>query len=418
MKIKLSRFLLEMLFINVIIGFPFISSIPDFIGEQSRLVTVPYRAIILLLSLLTLSVFYIYRKRIISYQFIFIYFLIWSMMFVRLYWDLEIKQISTIIEPSYYFTFGFGAIFIPSLVFLFRIEEDSLIRIYKWSLYGMFFSAVANLFAGLVHIQNITSASVDISRISSNVFSPITYGYLGVTLIILAISNFPKPGKLFDISFRILSMLLGIVIVSVSGSRGPLVALIVCLLLFILTQVNTRRRFVFFFLAIILVITMYIIMINIQEVSSFRPLSRIDSLTNLSADISFENRIKRYKLAINQFLLSPILGNSLVIAETKDYPHNIIIEAFMSLGVVGAFLLIAIILKSIKSAFFVLKTKTSIWVSLIYIQFLIGAMVSGSLFTNTDFWFWSIIIISVNSSLKLSKGQKTSTHSISHGIIS
>jgi len=407
MKTNYSYYITKLLYINAITGFPVIAIVPDIIKQPSQTITVAYRGLTLFLTILSIAVAYKERK---TYQFTIFsiaHLIFWCMIFIRFFLDLEIYQIQTMIPRNYYWSFGLVGIFVPTIAFLILLDEPTigkfLKEVHSVSTFGMFSAVVLNTFVALFVSPMNSLAQLNIWRISSSVLSSISLGHLGVTLIILAVTNFPQQKLSLAVCFRVLCILAGISILALSGSRGPVLALLICIIILILSQSSIKSKLIFLFIALIMGYLIYFFMVTVEENTTYRTLSRYTTISDINSDESSANRLSRFSLALDQFVKSPIWGDSMVVRETLDYPHNLVIEAFMALGVIGGLILIFLILKSVLSALSLLRYHNTLWVGLLYFQFLTGAFVSGSMFLDANFWYWSIIVVTVSVSIEQAK---------------
>jgi len=98
-----------------------------------------------------------------------------------------------------------------------------------------------------------------------------------------------------------------------------------------------------------------------------------------------------------QFDGSPLLGNSFVQSTLRFYPHNAFIEAMMTTGIVGLVLLTITILIGSVSAFRTLKDPSLRWLGLLFVQQVIGAQTSGSLYFTQPFWAMLLIVMAADA---------------------
>jgi len=191
--------------------------------------------------------------------------------------------------------------------------------------------------------------------------------------------------KLFLIVISLLNLIL-------SGSRGPLFSLIIITLL-IYIQGNKSIFFlllkvsIFVFLIFILLVRKY--NINLQDLNYIQRIYSNDELTFIKDD----NRKVLYNSAYTQFLRNPIFGDKYYEEITKTYPHNIFLEILMSTGIFGLFFFILhlftilfIYVKNLK-----IKNEYSFLV-LITIFYLLCSLFSSSIWGNLEFFIFSSLL--------------------------
>lgn len=401
--------------LNIVFGFQFISVFPDLFNQSTRENTIPYRIFTLSISILAILLFLNRRHRIFEKNFFIQYLFFWALIFFRLFYDLEIRNIQTSINADYYWMFAFGGIFIPTLVLFFNIPSLQFKRIHSLGLLGLLVTCILNIFVAIFVSPNSTNLPLLNSYgLSTHVLSPITYGQTGVTLILFATTNFPNKNRTKELIYRILCIILGLLMVAFSSSRGPIISLLICFSAMIITRSNIQNKFMVFALLIFLGLSLYFVSAKIEENTSIAPLTRFSKMIEINDDLSISNRLIRYEYSINQFMNNPLIGDSMVVFETGDYPHNILIEVLLAFGIFGEILFLIITFKSMKSAYFLLRRTNIGWIGLVYIQFFVGALFSGSLFTNGNFWFWTVLSIITYKNFSINKYKGTESICAKH----
>jgi O-antigen ligase len=116
-------------------------------------------------------------------------------------------------------------------------------------------------------------------------------------------------------------------------------------------------------------------------------ISLIERFTDTLEDVAAQERIAMVYGAWTQFTEHPVLGSHFVELRFYTYPHNIIVESLMATGIVGAALLLANLAAAILAALRLIAASPSLaWIGLIYLQYVVNSMVSGSLYFDTTFW--------------------------------
>ena len=99
--------------------------------------------------------------------------------------------------------------------------------------------------------------------------------------------------------------------------------------------------------------------------------------------------------AWNDFLTSPIIGNHFVGSYDNFYPHNIILEVMMSLGVVGLFIFLRIILRvyiNFRNVFTGKFNTQTLHLFLFGLCFILISLTSGSIVASPEFWAFFILL--------------------------
>lgn len=222
-------------------------------------------------------------------------------------------------------------------------------------------------------------------------FNSLNLGYWGFTASVLNlfVIYFDTKGNLFFNKF-ILAPLFFITVLY-AGSRGPLIYLALVIGLFFLYSGFFKRykwkiRFLFFLISLFLIIGYDLILDLISVINpiiSERLLSTIES-----ADIS--GRDGAYEIGMNQFLSSPFFGDYFVLTSgplAGLYPHNILIEALMTFGIIGSIPLFYLFIIGIKKGFYLLKmNQQQSWVFLIFLSLFLKGMSTWNLYGSDELW--------------------------------
>lgn len=189
----------------------------------------------------------------------------------------------------------------------------------------------------------------------------------------------------YKIKFRVLFSLLFLGMAMMTGSRGPIVSIILVILIyFMLNFKKLFRRFM-----IILSIFIALVMTSIQFLENIRPIVRIFS--NLTYKSLEDNpRILLFKDSINMILEYPFgvgCGNfsaysntKLFFTKMKAYPHNLFLEVFNEYGIMCGLLFLFFIIISLYKGYKSILINKSRYSELFFylsIYLLVNSMFSG-----------------------------------------
>lgn len=360
-------------------GFQLISNIPEAIGVlNSRIVSIPYRFVYFVICILTLLHFRweIKFNRLFLPVFLFIF-----LYFIRSFYDTIFKfsEVASIAVEFWLFAFIIG--FFPMLPFLYKMNLKT-IEFSKKALFVI--TTIINIISFKSNYFAIADEKMGARLYGNELINPITYGQSGVVLVILCLTLFQDPK--FKLKIILLPILaIALMNVALAGSRGPMIELTLTFLLFIIFNFKKIGSFKISVLIISLIgaafyFSNYIVFFN----------TAIDRLseTGLNKGSESEQRYYLFKDAIEQFFNNPIFGYQAI----GVYPHNLIFEAFLSLGILGGLLFIYIIVISIYFSISLIKTSTTNWIGLIFMMYIISTFVSGALWNS--FEFWSLLALS------------------------
>jgi hypothetical protein len=421
-------FLERFLFGFGLFGYGCISS---FISESavSRNVTIPYRVIILLLSLIIIfvNVFNITVRSKKEYQlnseehhvnnqgknpkfywipkYILICFvLVYSFKLL----EYTVYDASVLVKnPEEYQLYWFGVCLIPALSFLTVKYCQS--QKYLFSAYiFIYFSSLISVFS-----LNKSNSLIDVGRFSREGFNPISLGSDGISLVILSIFIFTMNKNTLN-NKRVLyficffGIFLGSFIAFLSGSKGPILSLFICLIINLMFAKYNHESFfnkkiiTGYIILIPLIVLLIVIITNIDQ-TQLALLNRIYSSFE-ARDASTLERVNLIDEAIPLIMSKPIFGNSIEVPGEK-YVHNLIIDSFLSTGISGGLFFTFIYVYGIVKSIRILKNHYSEWgwLGMIYIQYSVAILMSGSLYASNGFWYLIFCLVG----LKMNGKKKT-----------
>lgn len=210
-------------------------------------------------------------------------------------------------------------------------------------------------------------------RLSFSALNAITVGYTGLFTIIGAAALWPRVNS----STRLLLvplMVLGAITMVQAASRGPIVAAFACIAAVAMAK---RKWYVFaIFLAAAVYGADYAAGANFEIIERFQ---------DLAGDRSANERLLLQTLSIELALASPILGHAYVETYTFFYPHNLLIESGLALGLVGFGMMLFF---QIQFLLFVrqLLREGHLLLPMLLLTALVNANLSASIWGAADFW--------------------------------
>jgi hypothetical protein len=393
-------------FCFVLFGYSFVAV---FVTEtkQSQALTIPYRAVVLLISLYFLYIkfsqksidpidkfldsktYFKSRESIRIFPLIAAFCTIYLFRFFN---DIHGENLA-LGKPDYYFSFLFLICWIPCIIFL-MID----MKRYREYLYGIQLSLFSFAIIMLFRLSALKKSVfyVQQGRLSSEALNPILLGGTSGALIIISVYILLQPKNKLDNSLiKILpypSIALGLYFLLSAASRGPIISTIVCLIILFMSS-GKKLLYVGFpaITAGFFIVVNYVL--PMLQGDGVVKLDRVLSVGDASSDE------RRDFIGMSIKLISENWHNTLfgygVELPKYGYPHNIILESFLSTGVIGGciFTLICIVVL-FRAIDLVLSQDPWGWVGILYVQTLILAMLSGSLYASSPFWY---LLFAVNS---------------------
>lgn len=365
-----------LIFLLMFFGYPLFSSIATILDLANKLVVVPYRSIVLLLSLFVIAPL-IYRR----FQFSFytvVLIVFWLYYFLRLIVDGVLSPWMFESKPLFeYWLFALGVTLLPSLAVCFALKIIDEKQLSAW---GVRFGFVAFIFCfySYFHFVGYDSSKVISSRYETDSLNPISFGHMCVSLAIFSAYSFCFSGGVGRF-FPALVFILSLVGIVLAGSRGPMLSFVGVLgcVVFILSR---KTLLLLFFL---------LVFFSIQLFVFFHDLAIFDRFSN-----GFFNDAARSGLmyeAVGNIFENLFLGAG--VAPMESYPHNFLLESFMILGVGGGALFLLILASCVALSFVNIAFGRLRLISLLYIQYSLYVMVSGSLHEVAVFWVLTFIIL-------------------------
>jgi O-antigen ligase len=372
--------------------------------ETPQSITIPFRLLSLFVSILTIWLNFNKKSKI--NIFIRILLLFWFMYITKLFTVISLTETTaaSFLSNKYqYYMYAIGTVFIPLISIIYSYQNINIKKLF-WSI---FFSGLIILTLSLVsNIMRGKMINTDISTIrqSGNLaLGTISYGHIAITIALLSIYvilfiNINLYIKILCVPVLCVSLYISFL----AGSRSPIVAFIFTLIILLFSR---QRNFYKGTLSVIILVLFLVVFENIiyETIEELSPIMYVRLEAALAGDSSARNLL--YTNAWNQFLDSPF-GNDFVLVSGYGkgmYPHNLILESLISLGIMGGVIIIILLVKSIsKSIILFKKKKAESFLAVIFLQYVILYMFSYSLYSaNILFCLMSYILMNNNKTLTI-----------------
>lgn len=372
-----------------VVGYPIIAAAVEFLNLDSRTLTIPFRAILAFSSAIAVLGFLLRRPRFRLSIFWLAWFSFWAIYLARLLLDGRLNPDALQLPEWEYWVYAVGVSMLPAMAVGTRggISDDAR-TMNRLILAGI---AAILLTMAVLHVNyglDLSSLSSAFLRAETETLNPIALGHLAATCIIVSLCGLlaKQTGrtKWFPIYFA--ALFFGVLGLIMSGSRGPVLSLVV---VFAVALIRTKLIFKLV-MGLIAIGAVVAVAIN-PSMLDFYFVERVT--TQMWED---STRIGLLAEAIGLITEHPIMGNG--VDPMPVYPHNIIIEAFMVGGVVLGLLTIVLIgttaIKVIQNGN---VTLPGAWIPLLFIQYVVAAMVSGSLYIVAPMWILMAATVSMNA---------------------
>ena len=245
----------------------------------------------------------------------------------------------------------------------------------------------------------------------------ISYGHYGLTLLLISIYVWVFSDSKWLKLLMFACAFLGTSGIVLSGSRSPIIALVVCVLLFFVS----RYRKWYYIIPLILLLYLFSdqiakLMFTFNDWLSSNGIHSFNRVVESlfgnggSIDDVSSGRTKIYKKALEYITENPFLGYGYLLPD-KSYVHNIFIENFMALGFFGGSLFVIINIAALKRCIYVLRhnPKDSIF-AILFVQYLIYGLFSRTTIAIAPYWLFMFLVFNIYDKMRYEHGIRNNTH--------
>ncbi len=364
------------LFALTLIGYPIFGLLSSLLNVDSTSTSIAFRVGVVVLALLLLLNSLLTHRWWRQQRWLLAF---WALYGARLVWDGIIAGQPGVPEALVFYTL---AVLLPCTALgmnAAKFEERRALRLMILLGGTVCVGAVAMHTFGLGQARRLSDLT---DRLFFEALNPISLGHAAVTTLIAVLCITRQRPNRTMLSFSLVVAAAAGACVVLSGSRGPMLALAVCVMLF----AAAARRWVWLALVLLVLLPQ---MLN----SDAELWQRFSTVTE---DASALERLLLQGNAIQQFLAQPLLGSAYVELEFKEYPHNLIIETGMALGVLGLTLFLTIAIQALRVAAKQLR-RGHLLVPLLFAQYLIGAQFSGAIWGASALWACTALLLGWSS---------------------
>jgi O-antigen ligase len=351
-----------LLFACALFGYPVIGSVISLLQIDSRSLSVPFRIAVALFSvyvILTSRRLKIDRLRQVM-------LLIWFLYIIRLLHDLLIPNLE---GSDYALQFFIVSSVLPGLALMKS-------QVYEWRRFALIAFVVAGagaligMFGAIIGGADVQEGAVA-GRLSLTAVNPVSLGNEATSAILCGLVMWRGA----TIRYRlVLACIFGLIFLCLllTGSKGPVLQLILCVGLWALSR-GRALRMALVALPLLVWVT----------VSTENPLSA--RLEQSSDDTSTLDRVSMINDSLDQIAGSPLIGSAFVELNSGFYPHNVFVEAGLAFGVPIALVFTGLMFVGAYRAWKALKTDYDL-LGLLFFQGLLDAAIAGSLYGMTLLW--------------------------------
>ena len=366
-------------------------------NSQSRLFTVPVRLLTVVIGIIIIS-----KQRTILQKdrlFAFLCIYVFAYYLTRMVYDLNFQGFHYFMGSSEYYLYTISHFGLP-LFFMtatFSLEAWQKSKHYVLKA-AVFVSVLGFIFyrerfaQGYGRLKGVDEEDIILSPLAISYVCLVPLAYYSFELLK---GNFTKKKLLTSLVYISLSML-G---VFMGASRGSILAYILVIVILSLAK-GYKARLLVFTGILALILPVVVSLSNDFGSSLFdRVLHTVDETK--TGKYLENDRPYLWKNAIENFSNSPILGDLIENRGIGHHPHNIIIEAFMAMGVLGGIPFVILLGLVFKYLFYIAKrTNTFDWLLIFFLLSFSQNMVSGSIWSAVWLWTASGSIIGIYYQIK------------------
>lgn len=363
------------IFALAVFGYPIIANLVDWLGVDSRVLSIPFRLLLGSLSVLVIALSTSIRFD----KWYFLMLLIWFALILRLGFDTSITGIE---NADYALEFFLISCVLPVLA-IWALDSYNQ-KYYATTAFvlastGSLTALLANYF-GIFGESNLTEIT---GRLSSTALNPVTLGHLALSGFLCGLTLMRSEPFWIRAPIMLIMMALIVVIIQ-TGSKGPVIALPIILFIW----ANQRGLIV----PMIGLTVPVVFSLLVYGDSSF-----VQRLMAIEDDPSTIERIGFIQDSLQQIAASPWIGSASVELKSGAYPHNIFLEGALSFGLPLTVVLATLLFYGLFKSFRILKTDNDL-VALFFLQALIISQISGALFADSMLWISLVLILGLETS--------------------
>jgi O-antigen ligase len=372
-------------FYSLFFAYPISTFITKYVvGAESNIISILARSWVFFLGIIAIYLNIKFRQFLYSGTFL-LFVVFWIIYAARILYDTTQNPELLGSSPSLYFTFAI------LLSFITTIGCFTKVAFWRWKYFDMGLLVILALLNIMMLYNTITTPSEYIIekgfRFEGNErLNPITAGMLASFLLVFI------AVKLHDGKIRFSNVLLYLLLVIISAvnlvvtlSKGPIIFSLIAIVLIAsrLVGANQLKRVAGIMLSVLLLFAL-ISYLNLGDIFSLV----LDRFAGISGkDESTAERLLLYNNAWEQFLRAPFTGDFLEERVLRIYPHNMVLESLMALGIFGGILFVAYYsVCGIRIGLVLIRTRIAI-VPLIVFYGFISSTISGSLSMGPEIWY-------------------------------
>ncbi len=359
-----------LLWVLVLVGYPLVGIILAYVDLPSTALTIPYRMMIFFLAFIIIVGSLLGRQSGRVDVLATVFFLVYAF---RLWYDWQFTSIPDAERALLYFLV---VVFVPVVATMLsginRFHDSTFAKLLMLGALAVMIIAVLSYLLGK-GFNPWAEQGGETIRLGFKALNPISLGHVAGTALICGFYLLyeTRPKGMYPRVLAWSVVVMGCFVIVLANSRGPIVATGLALAWFFLV----RFKRVAYIMPLLVLIPFFMSTDNILIANMTERFS-----VNVGEDLSATGRLFAQELAIRAFLDYPIFGAYYIDPRlgAGSYPHNIIIETAMALGITGLIMIFAMLIRAAKKILLFYNASHPLLV-LLLIQYFVGNQLSGAL---------------------------------------
>lgn len=379
----------------ILVGYQLVTSLfsgtmnPDVEGA-SRIVTVPYRAFALIVSLSVIILNFHNRMRLCKTQKILWFY--WGLILARFFIDFNVTNKP--VDSSWYtwtilYMIPMGMV--PVYAVMKSTQYINIEQVVKWSYAGLVATIIISIINNPLFLQPEADERLELSAASGTLGA----GYLGLTALVFALYHIFHTHKFFNRVFHVCIAVLALLVMTRSGSRGPVLCAMIVAAVYSLGYGRhmVRRVFVTSMLVSVIYLCFSLVELFISKISPILYKRLFEKEDQLGS------RHFLHDYAWDCFTNNPMFGDSFGWPSGLGqyvYCHNYFLDSLMQAGIVGGITIVALTLSTYWKVITNVRCHDYLTLlGLILIAHFASLLVSGSFYGHVEISALIITIFSV-----------------------
>lgn len=370
----------------ILTGYPLAGALSALFGVESTVTSHPFRAISSFL-LIILSVLSFARMNFTVDIYTIIFLFLYG---IRLFYDATYTSLPDAADSGIFYLVVVVLPFIAiSLGRMYYDERRSLIAMVLLCFPTMI----------ILLILGRQNSNIEVTgRLGFDSLNPVSIGYLGLYAVISSALLWPRLSRFYRYAFLLPTIVIGAYLMIQASARGPIVGLVLCL-----AAVAVRRGSVLICTSGILVVGALLFGDYLADLALFQRIAATGS------DVSSMERFDRAAIALELMVEHPFYGYGYIDPFYYSFPHNLVIESGMALGVGGFIAMILLQVRYGKLIWSFLSSR-QYYAPMIGLIGLSSAWISSTLWASVTFWTPLILLVALASERQIDRGPRTSKY--------